>query len=165
MKKISEKPSLACLNEIFRYEPETGKMFRKDSYLGLKAGRECGTEDHRGYKRLKFREKGKIFRFNLHQVAWALHYGSWAELYIDHINGDPRDNRIANLREVSPRQNTANSKVRVNSRSGVKGVRSRKGKWEVAIQIGTFDTLESAERAYKEAAGMIHGEYAVHFRP
>src|SRR3546814_6128350 len=34
-----------------------------------------------------------------HRVAWAIHYGEWPNGQIDHINGDPSDNRIAKRSE------------------------------------------------------------------
>src|SRR3546814_1788886 len=46
-----------------------------------------------------------------HRVAWAIHYGEWPNGQIDHINGDPSDNRIANLRDVSALENARNAKL------------------------------------------------------
>lgn len=45
-----------------------------------------------------------------HRVAWAIHYGEWPPEDVDHINGDPSDNRISNLRAVSRAVNAKNRK-------------------------------------------------------
>ena len=77
-------------------------------------------------------------------------------LQVDHINGNPLDNRRANLRMVTPTENTRNQKDRTDSTSGFKGVhfdRSR-GKWMAHIteagkmrNLGRFDSIEDAKAA------------------
>lgn len=88
---------------------------------------------------------------------------------VDHRNGDPLDNRRENLRFCSMSQNQANSKVRLDSSTGFKGVNFRKdsGKFRVRLQfknnrlnIGAFDSLGAAKLAYAEAAKKYFGEFA-----
>ena len=43
-------------------------------------------------------------------------------LEIDHINGNPNDNRIVNLRVVNHSENMRNTRTPIKSKSGVKGV-------------------------------------------
>jgi len=47
-----------------------------------------------------------------HHIVFALHHGRWPRLHegleIDHINRNPLDNRIENLREVTTSQNAFN---------------------------------------------------------
>ena len=87
----------------------------------------------------------------------------------DHINGNPLDNRRANLRVATPLQNSHNRGVRRDSVSGYKGVRwiERKKRWVAFISIngkmtylGMFTTPELAHAAYCEAAKKYHGEFA-----
>lgn len=104
-----------------------------------------------------------------HRVAWALHYGSWPEDCIDHINGNTLDNRICNLRTASKSTNGMNRRRQENNKSGVKGVYfdTSKGKWVAQLTAGgkrllmrRFNKLEDAKEAYAEFAKLYHGEYA-----
>lgn len=87
---------------------------------------------------------------------------------VDHINGDPTDNRVCNLRTCNNEQNSYNTKCRKDNALGIKGVRQRpSGKYEVRIQyngnpihIGTFDTLSEASDAYDKKALELFGEFA-----
>jgi DNA-binding transcriptional regulator YiaG len=47
-------------------------------------------------------------QYMAHRVAWVLHHGSWPLQYIDHIDHRKDNNRIANLRDVSPSDNVRN---------------------------------------------------------
>lgn len=50
-------------------------------------------------------------RLAMHRVVWVLHAGTWPKEVIDHINGNPVDNRIENLRDVDRRTNSLNRAV------------------------------------------------------
>lgn len=77
---------------------------------------------------------------------------------VDHINRNPLDNRLSNLRCVDRSKNMLNKQVQPNSKLGIKGVRKREnGTFQAriminkkAISIGHFKTLEEAVQARKE---------------
>lgn len=83
----------------------------------------------------------------LHRLIWVLHYGEWPKGEIDHLNGDHRDNRIENLRDVNKSQNMHNQRVRSDSTSGFPGVhfcptRSKSKPWVARVGVdGTWKTL------------------------
>jgi len=86
---------------------------------------------------------------------------------VDHINGDPLDNRRANLRFCSLSQNQHNQRLKRDNTSGFKGVRRDKKRWMARIQLGperrylgSFGSAESAARAYDAAALHHFGEFA-----
>lgn len=90
---------------------------------------------------------------------------------IDHIDLDPRNNRIENLRLCNPGTNQLNSRKRSHNTSGFKGVfRSQKptGKpWFARIivdgihyQLGYFYDPAEAHEAYKKAADKLAKEFA-----
>lgn len=169
-------PSPEVLRQLLRYDPETGKLFWKErtrefaktDAIVLRwnrhtAGREALTA--RGTKGYLI---GIILgaRVKAHRVAWAIHYGEWPSGQLDHIDRNPANNRLANLRIVTTSQNCRNRGMRSDNRSGHTGVhRSSRGrKWEASIRmegktihIGTFAALEDA------VAARINAEIQVGF--
>lgn len=104
-----------------------------------------------------------------HRVCWAIHYGEWPSALIDHINMNPADNRICNLRLADKRQNGCNRKPQSGSTSKFLGVCYVKavGKWRAALSVnnktknlGYFDSEIAAASAYDAAARQFHGEFA-----
>ena len=94
-----------------------------------------------------------------HRLAWLFCYGE-LPVVIDHINGKRSDNRIVNLRSVSPIDNQRNMKVYSTNTSGVVGVRmdAQKGMWHSRINVksksvhlGFFKDKCNAIAARKEA--------------
>lgn len=90
-------------------------------------------------------------------------------MHIDHINGDPLDNRRSNLRIVTRFQNEQNRGKNKNNTSGYKGVTfsKKEQKWVAQItangksyRAGCHASPEAAAQAYNEAATRLHGEFA-----
>nr|WP_175479900.1 HNH endonuclease signature motif containing protein [Paracoccus homiensis] len=106
-----------------------------------------------------------------HRVAWAVIHGRWPNGEIDHINGDRSDNRLANLREVTKRENHRNMAIRSDNTSGVTGVywAREKGKWAAYIKadkmvaLGRYDTFAEAVAA-RRAAEKVLGYHPNHGR-
>ena len=88
---------------------------------------------------------------------------------IDHINGNPLDNRRSNLRICVSAQNIQNKKSQKNNTSGCKGVYWHKGmkRWAAEIvarrvkyRLGFYHNIKDAALAYDLAANRYHGEFA-----
>ncbi|MBD9528974.1 HNH endonuclease signature motif containing protein [Paracoccus sp. PAR01] len=103
----------------------------------------------------------KYCRIYAHRAAWVLSHGVWPDL-IDHINGDPSDNRLCNLRSVQHSENSKNVAKRSDNTSGVVGVYRNCPRyclpWSAEIyangrkmKIGNFATIEEAAAARKAA--------------
>jgi len=121
----------------------------------------CGGQ---GYRIVMF--KGK--RYLTHRVLWALHHGEWPNGEIDHINGNPRDNRLENLRVVTHQQNCINRKKPSSNTSGFKGVIycKKSSKYRARIKVdgtylslGSFLTPEEASEVYQQIANEWFGNY------
>jgi len=153
------------LIEILRYEPETGDFIWLVNRGKAREGARAGNRQSGGYLQVRIRGRN----YYAHRLAFLYVHKRWPSQHIDHINGIPYDNRIANLREATPGQNMHNSVKPKNNTSGYKGVslEKRTGRWRASIKVnnkirhlGTYDTPEEAYEAYKEAAKKLHGEFA-----
>jgi len=160
----SSKPliSIELLNALYSYNSETGEVVSLSNGSDLKR---ITIANGLSYYH------GMIMRrdYKTHRVAWALHYGEWPELFIDHIDRNGLNNKIENLRLVTNSQNQQNRKINDNNRSGFKGVWAKCGKWQAKIQssgvryhLGVFSTPEDAHIAYCNAANSLNSEYARH---
>lgn len=105
--------------------------------------------------------------YYLHRIAAELLYSEIpSDMYVDHINGDKRDNRACNLRIVTKQQSAMNVSG-THKTSRYKGVHNYRGRWKAFIEangvrhnLGTYDTEVDAAVAYNYAAADLHGEYA-----
>lgn len=87
---------------------------------------------------------------------------------VDHRNGDTLDNRRANLRVCTHKQNGRNARTPTHNTSGFKGVGQRGKLWRAylvdggkQIHVGSsFATAEDAARAYDVEAVRRFGQYA-----
>lgn len=149
------------LKEILDYDPETGifKWKIKKSYFAV-PGQIAGCLNNFGYVRIGIGKKS----YMAHRLAWLWYYGEWPKKLIDHINHKKDDNRICNLRDATPSQNTLHTKKHRNTTSKIRGVDWHKSykKWMVRIQIdgkrktiGFFSCIEEAKTAREEAEKRI----------
>lgn len=141
--------------ERLKYTPEDGKIWWiKHPRRSTANGTEAGNLMQNGYRKLKFCGK----QYLTHRVAWLLSNGSWPIGDIDHIDGNPSNNRLKNLRDVSHSTNLQNRKsATTKNKTGFLGVVKRKNKFAAhvhrngkQIYLGLFDTAELAHQAYKE---------------
>ena len=155
---------------VFTDEGDYLKVYDKDEYFLLDKEdahilnyRYCGIfKDSFGarYVQLKILNK-RVFLHNLLMNPSK-------EQVVDHINGNPLDNRRCNLRLCSFSDNLKNKKTYKNNRLGVRGVSYNKqeGKYVARIQVdkkpiflGYFDTIDEASKIRKEAEIKYFGEY------
>lgn len=105
-----------------------------------------------------------------HQVVFKMFHG-YAPKVIDHIDGNPANNCIENLRPATPTQNQYNTKLNARNKSGVKNVCWHKSykKWHVQVSVkgkqtnfGLYDDLELAELVAQKARTKYHGSFVNH---
>ena len=165
------------LRELFNYDAETGELRWKsrpahhfhvpgwaDFWNRHHAGKIAGQQGPDGRTRVTLRSKPHL----AHRLIWAIVHGESPE-QIDHINGDPADNRLCNLRACNQAQNQQNRGKRKTNKSGYKGVcwSAQARKWRASITVnskhvhlGFFADPKSAHEAYCRAADDLHGAFA-----
>jgi hypothetical protein len=106
----------------------------------------------------------------LHRAIWEYHNGPIPfGSQIDHIDRDPLNNRIENLRLCSQNQNQINSKIPANNTTGYKGVlKTPSGKFQARLgyngkklYLGLFDTAQEASECVKNKSFELYGEFTV----
>lgn len=153
---------------VLSYDPETGILtWLVNSSRNVKAGRVAGSGCGMGYIAVTINKKPYL----AHRLAWLIHYGSWPDNVIDHINGVRTDNRIVNLRDCTNQENLFNTKTYSNSSTGIKGVswNAKAKKWQTSVKFnyktyhfGMFDDINDAASAVKSGRERLHGEFANH---
>jgi hypothetical protein len=155
------RPTLDRLHELFIADFEAGKLYWRNTSrspingAGHEAGDEVGCKNNSGYLQVYIRD-GSYF---VHRILWAMHYGRWPEIEIDHINRDRVDNRGCNMREADRNANATNSAQSDNKELPTGVFHSVNGKKLIARiriggklkHLGTFDTPEKASSAYQKA--------------
>jgi hypothetical protein len=152
----------ALLKRVIEYDPATGVFRWKDPGANrMKLGDVAGTVRTDGYCLVCI--AGTTFL--AHRLAWIYSFGHWPKLDLDHINGDPSDNRLVNLREVDHTSNMQNRKRQTNNLSGAPGVYwdSKRERWIAAIHargvryhLGSFKDFVVATEKYAAAKKHLH---------
>ncbi len=142
---------LQAIKTHLKYNEATGditviKKYNRKKNIGDKV---FFSNDKDGYKIGSFLGR----EFKAHRIAWFLYYGIWPEFIIDHIDRNPSNNKISNLRAATKSLNALNSKLRIDSSSKHTGVswKKDKKKWKSYITIdgkqkhlGYYDDIEGA---------------------
>jgi hypothetical protein len=162
-------PSIDELRRLFNYDPATGTLMRR-SRVDIPpridkrfANKPTGYRGAMGYLQVGI---GKQL-FLAHRIIWKFVHGT-EPTHIDHINGNPSDNRLVNLRLATRSQNLCNrSRTKTKLSQLPKGVFRAGKKFSAAItaqgklyRLGHYNTPEQASVAYQEAALRLHGEFA-----
>ena len=134
-----------------------GKLYWRVANNGrIKVGNQAGfLNKSTGYFAIGI--NGKTYQ--LHRVIWLIKKRQWPKGQVDHIDGNPINNRIENLRDVSHQENQRNASMQLNNKTGVIGVCSVRSKFRVRIHgdngnrihIGYFSTIKEAADARRNA--------------
>ena len=127
-------------------------------------------KDPKGYALVRLKNDSRELLVALHHLVAFTFIENDCDLpCVDHINNDPNDNRVVNLRWCTQQQNCWNRTKHVNTTSKYKGVTWNKlcNKWIAqigyngkVIYIGLFKDEKDAGRAYNVKAKEMFGEFA-----
>ena len=150
------------LKELLVYVPETGLFYWRKRRGAATPGKLAGYSRSLSYSRIRIYGHS----YCSHRLAWTYEYGVEPK-EIHHRNGNPADNRISNLEEISHSRN-AHLTHRPPGASGYRGVWRSRNRWWARITVnrkniflGSFKTAEDAARAYDKAALEYYGESAM----
>ena len=165
MAKPNSIPSKEILHSLFAYKD--GELYWK-----VKPAQRVNIGDiagsiSAGYKQVFIKSKP----YKSHRIIFMMQHGYVSD-QIDHIDGNPLNNKIKNLRAVTNSQNQLNRKISKNSKTGYKGVcvHSQTGKYIVRVSVygkdkyfGIYEDLELAGLVAEMARKKYHGEYARYY--
>ena len=153
------------VQELFDYK--NGELYWKKKLSFRKnVGTKVGHVSKKGYCTTCVNYQ----HYYIHRLVFLMFKG-YLPKQVDHINGNPSDNRIENLREATPQQNAWNKKKKSNTKSGIKGIywHLSKQKWHARIgvnykhiHVGYYDDLVEAEKAVIEKRTQICKEFTKH---
>lgn len=131
---------------------KSGKVRALNIWNKRFSGKEAGTINRFGYRTIEIHDVA----YKAHRLMWLFAHNTMPDI-IDHIDGNPSNNKIENLRNVDFEGNARNSSIQVNNKSGVSGVyfSKRDGLWvaSIGIGLGKRKQLGSSKRK-SEAIGM-----------
>ena len=144
-----EQLSIKRLKQLLQYNPVSGNFIRL-------SGKPISTKiNNKGYKRIMIDNT----HYLAHRLAWFYVFEYFPK-YIDHKDGNKKNNSISNLRDATSLQNSQNLSIAINNTSGTTGISFSKNrnKWEAKIQLhgktihlGRFLDIDDAIIARKKA--------------
>ena len=151
------------VKELFDYR--NGNLYWKAARSNIKAGDLAGTLPKDGYRTIGINGT----RYYAHRLIYIFHH-AFCHPYLDHIDGNPLNSCIENLRGATHQENGMNRKKNesMNGKSQsskFKGVSlfNRNKKWRAYIgreYLGSFTSELEAAKAYDNAALERDGEFA-----
>ena len=151
------------LKELYDYDPETGYLLSKDKRW---AGRPViGRKIGRLWAMCLHRDDGSQLVTNYGRCVFAWHFGRWPDETIDHIDRNPRNNRVENLREADMVLQSQNRKTFTYGSSFCKRG-CKKKRWYARIfingknkRLGYYHTQKEAQEAFMAACDEIGRKY------
>ena len=166
--RVEDSISVSDLHKLFTCDMDAGIIYHNErdrsefpsdrlcnAWNSRCAGKPAGYVA-RGYRRCKIGEK----KVMAHRIIWAMAHGVWPLADIDHIDRNPLNNSLSNLRDVDHSENQKNMSVRKSNSVGVPGVTwcKQRQRWRASIglngkakSIGIYRDVQDAISARRKA--------------
>jgi hypothetical protein len=145
MTKANPTPPAALVRLRFNYDPLSGIFLWRAHRSKTLIGELAGSLRPDGYVFLRF----DGYQMLGHRAAWVYVHGDISDtLTINHINGIPHDNRLANLRLVAQAISCQNREV-----TDSDGITKMGSRWRAhggPNHLGMFDTKKQAAKAVRQ---------------
>jgi hypothetical protein len=162
--------SLEKIKELLEIDETsfTGLRWKISATNRTKIGDSAGSINGNGYLQVQIGGK----KYYNHRIIYALYHNIELDqlpVMLDHIDCNPENNRISNIRACTQNENQRNKRKPINNTSDIKGVcwHKQHQKWHAQISvnnkvnhIGYFKNILDAADAYKKACIELHGEFA-----
>jgi hypothetical protein len=144
---------LPDFRKLIQYNPDTGSFKWLVSTSSRSVGSPAGGWDRDHYLRITVNGH----QYSAASIAWYLTYGEWPKGIIDHIDKNPANNRLDNLRDIPHGLNALN-KRRWSKTGFPAGVYLERGRYRAQINLldrnkhlGYYKTLEEATAVIEAA--------------
>jgi hypothetical protein len=151
------------LNYLFEYK--NGYLYWKNpNSKRVKPGQKVGSKNGDGYWHTTINGNYKLN----HRLIFMMHHGYLPKI-IDHIDNNPSNNLIENLRPASHSQNCHNSNISKTNKSGIKGIywHKQSNKWKAQFKLngkkiyfGTYYDIDYAKFVIEAMRYKYHKEFA-----
>jgi hypothetical protein len=164
----------------FDYDPIGGKLIWSSRMIATRSGRSAKASKRFVGKEagMPSKRRGVVARvvvdvnakpYSVHRIVWEMHNGPIPDgLVIDHIDRNPLNNRLENLRLATIGQNNMNNNIYKNNTSSMRGVSWCKltSKWLVQVRLNgkhvilkRFTSLADAKEVHARVAKQSYGEF------
>ena len=163
---LKGKYAMNGLESYFYYDESSPSYLRNRVTRNSrsKADMPAGTRNHTGHYQVMLNGE----RLQIHRIVYELFFGTIPDgMLIDHVDGNPSNNSIENLRLATSQQNSFNRKVQSKHQPLPKGIsRGYGGKYIAQVCIGNskirksstdIDALASWLEAHRNS---LHGEFS-----
>jgi hypothetical protein len=135
MIKSNDNDLIKYFREYYYYDYKTGELHNKKDTCKQRLNQKAGDiATSTCVQRTRKMDNKKLYvkylydptykkTYLAHRVVWALHYDKFPDGVIDHIDGDPSNNRLDNLRSVDQSENNINRRTPLGHNSnGIKNL-------------------------------------------
>jgi hypothetical protein len=168
MLKVEDLEEISSQEYPYYYCKESGRMFAiRETKMPL-------WDDSRDRIRVSKVRLGRLGYKQVTHLIWFLCHGIWPSkgLVIDHIDRDPTNNRLSNLRLATQSQNMINrTHLRWGDKNLPQGVTEKHNRFVARLTIGgkyfisSFDTLEEAVAQRQEWERQHHKQFSPNAKP